>query len=92
MIVRLLVRMRSDRVPWRRAPAKPTGMGRPPRHGGEFIFSDPTSWGEPEAAAITDTRLYGQATARAWHRPHPRLTHRTAWLERAGTLRSSEAP
>ncbi|MDG4824969.1 transposase [Asanoa sp. WMMD1127] len=34
----------------------------------------------------TDTRLYRTATARAWHRLHPRLTHRTAWVAHAGAL------
>ncbi len=29
---------------------------------------------------VTDTRLYGQATARSWNRLHPRLTRRAAWL------------
>jgi DDE superfamily endonuclease len=84
--VRMLVRMRSDRVLRRRAPAEPAGNGRPPRHGGEFIFGDPASWGDPDVATTTDTRLYGTATAYAWHRLHPRLTHRTAWIEHAGKL------
>ncbi|WP_203708903.1 NF041680 family putative transposase [Asanoa iriomotensis] len=84
--VKMLVRMRSDRVLRRRAPATPTGNGRPRRHGGEFVFGDPTSWGDPDTATVTDTRLYGTATARAWHRLHPRLTHRTAWVEHTGTL------
>lgn len=30
--------------------------GRPPRHGGEFVFGDPATWGEPDAATATDTR------------------------------------
>jgi DDE superfamily endonuclease len=84
--VKMLVRMRSDRVLRRRAPAEPPAMGRPPRHGGEFGFGDPASWGDPDAATVTQTRLYGQATARAWHRLHPWLTHRTAWLEHSGPL------
>jgi hypothetical protein len=69
--VRLLVRMRSDRVLRRRAPTTPAGNGRPPRHGDEFIFGDPASWGDPDTATTTDTRLYGTATARTWHRLHP---------------------
>jgi hypothetical protein len=83
--VRLLVRMRSDRVLRRRAPTEAAGNGRPPRHGGEFAFGDPTTWGDPDATT-TLTRLYGAATARAWHRLHPRLTHRTAWTTHHGTL------
>jgi DDE superfamily endonuclease len=86
--VRVLVRMRSDRVLRRQPPPWVPRQhgGRKPRHGGEFIFGDPTSWGEPDAATSTDTRLYGTATARGWNRLHPRLTHRTAWLQHAGTL------
>ncbi|WP_233512289.1 transposase [Micromonospora deserti] len=41
--VQLLVRMRSDRVLCRRAPLERTGNGRPPRHGGAFIFGDPAA-------------------------------------------------
>lgn len=47
--VQMLVRMRSDRVLRRRAPRERAGNGRPPRHGGEFVFGDPGSWGEPDA-------------------------------------------
>ncbi|EWC64446.1 hypothetical protein UO65_0053 [Actinokineospora spheciospongiae] len=34
----------------------------------------------------TDTRLYGTATAHAWNRLHPRLTHRAAWIDHDGSL------
>ncbi|MFF4619209.1 transposase [Nonomuraea jabiensis] len=82
--VQILTRMRSDRVLRRPAPARVAGTnGRPPRHGGEFIFGDPTSWGVPDVGTTTDTRLYGQATAAAWDRLHPRLTRRAAWAEAA---------
>jgi hypothetical protein len=84
--VQMLVRMRSDRVLRRRALPEPAGNGRPPRHGAEFIFGDPGSWGEPDAATVTDTRLYGAARARAWNQLHPRLTHRTAWTSHIGVL------
>ncbi|WP_203831397.1 NF041680 family putative transposase [Actinoplanes palleronii] len=85
--LKVLVRMRSDRVLRRPAPPRlPTSTGRPPRHGGEFAFGDPASWGNPDTATTTDTRLYGTATARAWHRLHPRLTHRTAWTSEHGPL------
>ncbi|WP_085982220.1 hypothetical protein [Salinispora mooreana] len=75
--------MRSDRVlrrrpgPWIAGPK----CGRPPRHGSEFIFGDPASWGAPDVTTVTETRLYGTATARAWHRLHPRLTRRAAWAD-----------
>lgn len=86
--VKLLVRMRSDRVLRRQPPpwVPAAHGGRKPRHGGEFIFGDPASWGEPDAATTTDTRLYGAATARSWNRLHPRLTHRTAWTTHIGVL------
>jgi hypothetical protein len=64
----------------------PGTNGRPPRHGGEFIFADPASWGEPDVSTVTETRLYGTAMARSFDRLHPRLTHRAAWIEQNGTL------
>lgn len=80
--VQVLARMRSDRVLRRGVPARVAGTnGRPPRHGGEFIFGDPASWGTPDVATTSDTRLYGQATARAWDRLHPRLTRRAGWAD-----------
>jgi DDE superfamily endonuclease len=76
----VLVRMRSDRVLRRPAPPHlPGTTGRPRRHGGEFAFGDPRTWGEPDVDTRTETRLYGPAHARAWDRLHPRLTHRIAW-------------
>jgi DDE superfamily endonuclease len=82
--VQVLARLRSDRVLRRAAPPRLPGTnGRPPRHGGEFIFGDPASWGQPDVTTVTETRLYGQATARSWNRLHPRLTRRAAWMESA---------
>jgi DDE superfamily endonuclease len=78
--VQVLTRLRSDRVLRRAAPPRdPSFIGRPPRHGGEFIFADPASWGDPDVATTTQTRLYGTATVQAWDRLHPRLTRRSAW-------------
>jgi hypothetical protein len=80
--VRVLARLRSDRVFRRAAPPRTPGtLGRPRRHGGEFIFADPASWGTPDVTTTTETRLYGTATARAWHQLHPRLTRRAAWAD-----------
>lgn len=80
--VQVLARMRSDRVLRRPAPARVPGvLGRPRRHGGEFIFADPASWGVPDVVTATETRLYGHAVARAWDRLHPRLTRRAAWAD-----------
>ncbi|WP_037684067.1 transposase [Streptomyces griseus] len=85
--VQVLGRMRSDRVLRRAAsPREPGTRGRPPRHGGEFVFGDPATWNIPDAATVTETRLYGTATARAWDRLHPRLTHRSAWVSQLGAL------
>ncbi len=65
--------------------ANPRG-GRPPKHGGEFVFGDPTTWGAEQAVTVTDTRLCGKATAQTWNRLHPRLTRRAAWLDHDGPL------
>lgn len=46
--VQVLARMRSDRVLRRACPPRPRGsIGRPPRHGGEFVFGQPDTWGTP---------------------------------------------
>jgi hypothetical protein len=85
--VQVLARMRSDRVLRRAAPPHAPGTrGRPRRHGGEFVFGDPATWGDPDATTVTDTRLYGRALARSWDRLHPRLTHRSAWVAQTGAL------
>jgi hypothetical protein len=60
-------------------PRTPDASGRPRRHGTEFIFGDPASWGAPDVATTADTRLHGQARARAWDRLHPRLTRCAAF-------------
>ncbi|WP_429426415.1 hypothetical protein [Nocardia sp. GAS34] len=50
--------MRSDRVLRRATPLRLPGTnGRPRRHGGEFVFADPATWGEPDTATATGTRL-----------------------------------
>ncbi|MFH9472118.1 transposase, partial [Streptomyces clavifer] len=85
--VQVLGRMRSDRVLRRAVPPREPGvLGRPPRHGGEFVFGDPATWSTPDIQTVTATRLYGTATARAWDRLHPRLTHRSAWTAELGAL------
>jgi hypothetical protein len=83
--VQILARMRADRVLRRAAPPWVPGpkCGRPPRHGDEFIFGDPASWGTPDTTTQTETRLYGAAIAQAWDRLHPRLTRRAAWCDSA---------
>jgi hypothetical protein len=86
--VRVLGRMRSDRVLRRPTPPRvhnPLG-GRFPKHGGEFVFGDPATWGAEDVLTRTDTRLYGTATAQAWNRLHPRLTRRNAWIDHTAPL------
>lgn len=83
----VLVRMRSDRVLRRPAPPHlPGTTGRPRRHGTEFAFGDPATWGEPDITTRTETRLYGPALIRAWDRLHPKLTARIAWATHPGEL------
>jgi hypothetical protein len=85
--VEVLGRLRSDRVLYFPAPALRSGTrGRPRRHGGEFALADPATWPEPPVATTTQTTRYGTAVARAWDRLHPRLTHRSAWLDHHGDL------
>lgn len=90
--VQVLGRLRSDRVMRRPAPsraefaaANPAG-GRPPKHGGEFVFGDPATWGAERAVTTTATLRYGTAVAQAWDRLHWRLTRRAAWLDHDGPL------
>ncbi|MEV0580841.1 NF041680 family putative transposase [Streptomyces sp. NPDC050392] len=86
--VQVLGRLRSDRVMRRPTPPRvynPIG-GRPPKHGGEFVFGDPGTWGVEQSVTTTATRRYGTAVAQAWDRLHPRLTRRAAWLDHDGPL------
>ncbi|GAA3221906.1 hypothetical protein GCM10010468_47350 [Actinocorallia longicatena] len=85
--VEVLARTRSDRVMRRPAPSReefdlahPLG-GRYPKHGSEFVYGDPSTWGVPHAATVTETTRYGTAVATAWDRLHPRLTRRAAWID-----------
>jgi hypothetical protein len=85
--VEILGRIRSDRVLRLPAPARePAAIGRPRRHGEEFRLADPATWPEPGVATSTATSRYGTARAAAWDRLHPRLTHRSAWLDHHGEL------
>ena len=83
----ILGRLRSDRVLHFPVPQRQPGTnGRPPRHGREFALADPATWPAPRAATTTETTRYGTAVAQAWDRLHPRLTHRSAWLDHDGPL------
>jgi hypothetical protein len=83
----VLGRIRSDRVLRRPAPPRLPGTnGRPPKHGGEFALAKPATWPEPQHTTTTATTRYGTATASSWDRLHPRLTHRTCWIDHEGEL------
>ncbi|WP_457033226.1 NF041680 family putative transposase [Kitasatospora sp. P5_F3] len=85
--VELLGRIRSDRVLRRPKPPRLPGTnGRPPKHGPEFALNKPATWHAPEHTTTTSTTRYGTATADSWDRMHPRLTHRTCWLDHDGEL------
>jgi DDE superfamily endonuclease len=85
--VQLLGRLRSDRVMQLPAPPRqPHVLGRPRKHGGELALTDPATWPDPQVATSTMTSRYGRAEAAAWDRVHPRLTHRSAWLDHDGGL------
>jgi hypothetical protein len=85
--VEVLGRLRSDRVLHFPEPERRPGTrGRPRRHGGEFALADPATWPAPPVATTTGTTRYGTAVAQAWDRLHPRLTHRSAWLNHGGGL------
>jgi hypothetical protein len=85
--VEVLGRLRSDRVLHFPEPQRRPGTrGRPRRHGGEFALADPATWPPPPVTTTTATSRYGTALARAWDRLHPRLTHRSAWLDHDGDL------
>jgi hypothetical protein len=85
--VELLGRLRSDRVMQLTAPPRQPGtVGRPRKHGGELALADPATWPAPQITTSTVTSRYGMAAAAAWDRMHPRLTHRSAWLDHDGDL------
>jgi DDE superfamily endonuclease len=85
--VEVLGRLRSDRVLHFPVPERQPGtQGRPARHGREFTLADPATWPEPPVTTTTATTRYGTAVAQAWDRLHPRLTHRSAWLDHDGAL------
>jgi DDE superfamily endonuclease len=85
--VEVLGRLRSDRVMQLPAPPRqPATRGRPRKHGGQLALADPATWPVPQVTTTTVTSRYGTAVAAAWDRVHPRLTHRSAWLDHDGPL------
>ncbi len=80
--VEVLGRLRGDRVLHFPVPQRRPGThGRPPRHGRELALADPATWPGPAVTTATQTTPCGTATAQAQDRLHPRLTHRSAWLD-----------
>jgi len=85
--VQVLGRLGSNRVLRQPAPPRQPGqMGRPVRHGRELKLADQATHHAPEVTTLTETARYGTATARAWHRMHPRLKARGAWAGHQGPL------
>ncbi|MGI5488925.1 NF041680 family putative transposase [Microtetraspora malaysiensis] len=85
--VQLLGRIRSDRVlRLPKPPRLPGTTGRPPKHGPEFALDKPATWPQPQHTTTTATTRYGTAIATSWDRVHPRLTHRTCWIDHEGDL------
>ncbi len=87
--VEVLGRMRTDRVMRKPVPVpwiSPPAGGRPPKHGKEFRFARPETWGDPDAVTVQVTDRYGTVRALAWDRIHPRLTTRSAWIDHTGPL------
>ncbi len=85
--VRILVRLRSDRVlAFPAPPRRPGSRGRGARHGARFVFADPGTWPTPVHATTTDTTRYGAAHAQSWDRLHPTLTRTGAWAGHDGEL------
>jgi DDE superfamily endonuclease len=85
--VQVLGRIRSDRVLRLPKPARVPGTnGRPSKHGPEFALAKPATWPQPAHTTTTRTSRYGTAVACSWDRVHPRLTHRTCWLDHDGDL------
>ncbi|WP_331768069.1 NF041680 family putative transposase [Embleya sp. NBC_00896] len=85
--VEVVGRIRSDRVMLHPRPHRQPGTnGRPPKHGPAFALDRSATWSEPTHTTVTETTRYGTARADGWDRMHPRLTHRTSWLDHDGEL------
>jgi hypothetical protein len=77
--VQLVVRLRSDRVFYRRAEPIPGATGRPPIHGARFDLADPGTWGLPDAEHCQDDPDGPTVITQAWHRLHPQAKQRRKW-------------
>ncbi|WSJ93047.1 hypothetical protein OG395_07320 [Streptomyces sp. NBC_01320] len=59
------------------------GAAPPSANGGCRASGECDTWHQPDVTTSTDTTRYGTAEAIAWDRMHPRLAHRSPWLEHA---------
>jgi hypothetical protein len=77
----LVVRVRADRVFYRRVPSRPPGApGRPGRHGPPVSCGDRATWGGAAVTADAGSARYGPGRVLAWHRVHQMLTsQRGGW-------------
>jgi DDE superfamily endonuclease len=71
----LAVRVRSDRVFYRRVPPRPAGApGRQGRHGAPVSCADPATWAGAAVTAAAGSARHGPLTVTAWQRVHQQLT------------------
>jgi DDE superfamily endonuclease len=85
--VQVLGRLGSNRVLHQPPPPREPGqMGRPLRHGPGLRLAAGAARPAPQVTTTTQASRYGTATARAWHRIHPRLHARGAWAGHGGEL------
>jgi hypothetical protein len=89
--VRLLGRIRANRVMHGPPVRKPGARGRVSRHGPKFAFTDPATHHEPDQHTISSHDRYGTVSARLWGRLHPVLQGRGAWACHDGLLPIVEA-
>jgi hypothetical protein len=86
--VRLIGRLRSNRVMYTPAPARRRDgkPGRPPRHGEPFRFDTQASWTTPDQQLTATHPRYGGVCVRSFDRLHPDLDRRGAWRGHPGRL------
>src|SRR5262249_11493751 len=91
--VQVLGRLGSNRVLHQPPPPREPGQrGRPLRHGSALRLAAQAARPAPDVITTTQTSRYGTATARAWHRIHPRLHAPRARAGHEGKLPVIEAP
>ena len=86
--VELVGRVRSDRVMRLPKPPRVHGVKAAGRPSTARSSASPSRRPGPSRAitTVTDTTSYGKAETQAWDRVHPRLTHRSSWLDHDGEL------